>query len=151
MHSGFWSDLDDIRECSVEHGDITNPDELGFDFLVDEEKFLGISPMDFLHGNCDIFARYLHDTYGYRMEAIYFRDELIHAYCVLYQSDTEIYIDIRGMTTNEKEFWSEFEYDPEDFWFAGDYWITDEIPEASAASDWKQAAAHFDDKYRYWS
>lgn len=60
-HYGFYNDLDDIRECALEHHDITNPYELGFDFMFDECGKYGYSPYDFLHGFCDILAQYLHD------------------------------------------------------------------------------------------
>lgn len=156
MHTGFWSDLDDIRECSAEHGDITDPYELGFDFMVDEEKWGGLySPFDFLHGCCDVFAKYLHERYGYHIEAIYgqYGEQLIHAYCVDVSGDTPIFLDIRGQTDNYEEFLDEFDLTERDLrWSDGEFVITGSLPKtlSEPVTRLLKASEWFDRRYDFW-
>lgn len=94
-------------------------EDCGFVFLEDEASCNKITPDWFLHGNCDIFACYLHEKYGYGMKAIYDcdSDELIHVYCTAEINNETVYIDVRGITNNWDEFIEEF-----------DDWYSDECP-----------------------
>ena len=152
MHYGFYDDLDDIRECLLEQNDISDPLELDFAFLENEQGTMGLSPYDFLHGSCDVFARYLHDTYGYRVESLYKHGYLIHSYCVATVNGKPVYIDIRGTTDDLKEFWREFKYEPEDFWFDenSEFLITDSLPDYTGSMHFYEAARWMDEYYKYW-
>ena len=104
MNFGFYSDLEVLRE---EY-------EADFSFLQNEISSHGLTPYDFLHGSCDVFAYYLNKQYKYDVECIYERDDddnkrLIHAYCTEKLSDGSVaYIDVRGVTTDYDEFIAEF-------------------------------------------
>ena len=73
------------------------------------------SLMDFLYGDCNIFAQYLHKRYKYEMEAVYLDDgfggkQLIHMYCVSRNEDgRKIYIDCRGKCDSFPALMQEFE------------------------------------------
>lgn len=78
-------------------------------------EFPTIDGMMYLHGVCDIFALALHDTYGYElcrgMAYDYDVDDnvLVHAFCMTVSSNGEdVFVDIRGCTTDEKLFEDEF-------------------------------------------
>ena len=110
MRYGFWED----RESFLED----YPDT-GWNYLEDEFKTHNRTPYNFLHGECDIFARYLSDKYGYMMSALYEEpNQLIHAYCTNEVNGVVYYIDVRGITDNWEEFIREF-YDT-GIW-CGDY------------------------------
>ena len=101
--NGFYIKMDELNE---EYEDY----EYDFNFLEDEISYKNITPDWFLHGNCDIFACYLHEKYGYEMKAIYDCDgELIHVYCTAEINDETVYIDVRGITDDWDEFITEFD------------------------------------------
>ena len=118
--NGFYVKLDELNEEFEDY-------DYSFDFLENEVSYSRITPDWFLHGNCDIFACYLHEKYGYEMKAVYEYDseELIHAYCTAEVNNKTVYIDIRGITDDWNEFITEF-----DDWYSSDCPIeTFEIPE----------------------
>ena len=64
----------------------------------------------FLHGCCEEFAAILSDVYGYEIECVRNANgRNIHTYCVSYIGDEKAYIDVRGITTDKKLFFEEFE------------------------------------------
>ena len=122
--NGFYIKLDELNE---EYEDY----EYDFDFLENEVSYKNITPDWFLHGNCDIFACYLHEKYGYEMEAVYEYNskydalQLIHAYCTAEINNKTVYIDVRGITDDWDEFIEEF-----DDWYSDDCLIeTFDVPE----------------------
>lgn len=82
------------------------------------------TPYDFLHGDCNIFAQYLHETYGYAIEAVMKREEdrcaLIHMYCIDESSGAKEYIDVRGRCTDfdllMEDFCDFYDKDDEDIY-----------------------------------
>lgn len=91
-------------------------EEEGFDIVEKNGQFYDIGIM--LHGHCDLFvlelAQKLKDEnipfcYGIMVN----EEGLVHAFLLLeaeeINSDEDIFIDVRGMTTDEEEFFSEFE------------------------------------------
>ena len=104
MHMGFYFCRDRRRKSGVCDG---------FEFMKEEWKLLYPDGMlALLHGRCDLFAILLSRRYGY---PIYYRGRmpgnLVHAYCM----DGDFYVDARGRTDDEEEFWSEFSEYPYDF------------------------------------
>lgn len=109
--NGFYIKLDDLKnECEDFSCD--------FSFLENEISYGTITPDWFLHGNCDIFACYLHDKYGYEMKAVCNPEQLIHVYCIANINNKTVYIDIRGITDDWNEFITEF-----DDWYSDDSMI----------------------------
>lgn len=103
-----------------------NKDLLDFNNL--EQIVLGdigeakISLLDYLHGHCTIAAIVLHDHFGYPIYRHWDNDEddecenppiasnefpVIHDFCM--SKDEEGFVDIRGVTENQKMFFEEFE------------------------------------------
>ena len=118
--NGFYIELDALNEKYKNYG-------YSFNFLEYETSYNGITPDLFLHGNCDIFACYLHEKYGYEMKAVYeYNSELlIHAYCTAEINNKTVCIDVRGITDDWNEFITEF-----DDWHSDDCIIeTFDIPE----------------------
>jgi hypothetical protein len=91
---------DERRELQEEFGD----DELDFSFMVN--LAWGGDGLQFLHGECDIFALQLKRKYP-KYTVCVIKDEkcaCIHAYCKYKQ----YYIDVRGITSDADEFFDEF-------------------------------------------
>lgn len=66
----------------------------------------------FLHGMCHIFAYVLHKRFGYDiLEIKNISGSCIHWCCIANYKGKEIYIDVRGMTTDYQEFLQEFQPD----------------------------------------
>ena len=117
---GFYLEKEKYRKALVEQGTIEPYEEIGFEFMEDikvlDEKGgfcktknfpFPINYEKYLHGWCFAFAMRLHNEFGYKVENIYGDDgELVHAYCLTPAGE---YVDIRGKTTNEKAFFSEFD------------------------------------------
>ena len=102
MRYGFWTDHDELLE---------EYPNCGWEFLQNEFCHGGITPYDFLHGHCNLFAEYLHDVYGYDIEAVFEDpDTLIHMYCTTCSVDgRKLYIDVRGITSDFRELMQEYE------------------------------------------
>ena len=118
--NGFYIKLDELNEEFEDY-------DFDFSFLENEISYKRITPDWFLHGNCDIFACYLHEKYGYEIKAIYEYDsnQLIHVYCTAEINNKTVYIDVRGITDDWNEFITEY-----DDWYSVDCPIeTFEIPE----------------------
>lgn len=65
----------------------------------------------FLKGICHIFAFALHTNFGYEMYEIISEDgKSNHSFCKSNYQGKDIYIDVRGATTEFKEFFWEFRY-----------------------------------------
>lgn len=100
---GYYEELREIRK----EEDCKDAD---FSFLENEEYDTPNSAYDYLHGMCHDFAVALADEFGYKIETIHDDDgSLIHAYCISKYAGKKAYIDIRGITTNPKLFFEEFE------------------------------------------
>ena len=108
--NGFYIKLDELNEEFEDY-------DYSFDFLENEISYKRITPDWFLYGNCDIFACYLHEKYGYEMKAIYEYDseQLIHVYCIAEINNKTVYIDVRGITDDWNEFITEY-----DDWYSSD-------------------------------
>lgn len=108
MHNGFWDDYETYLK--------DDPDgetwDINFDFLDSGIKSHNRTPYHFLHGECNVFAVFLHDKYGYDIESLWNKGEfdtgLIHSYCTKEINGVKYYIDIRGITDSYQEFMKEF-------------------------------------------
>ncbi len=98
MQTGFWKELFALQD---------DDPEAGWGFLENEFGLFGLSPYDFLHGSCDIFAEMLHEKYGYDIEYAECLG-LVHAYCVCEYNNQTYYIDVRGICTETFGFMEEF-------------------------------------------
>lgn len=104
IYNGFWSELKALQNDSPDENVET------FDFMENEPKYdykehvNYLSPFDFLHGFCNVFAQYLNEKYGYEIEYVKECGGLVHAYCVY----KDCYIDIRGIHNDYDEFMNEF-------------------------------------------
>ncbi len=104
IFNGFWDDLEALKNDLPDEGIET------FDFMQNEptydykEYVNYLSPFDFLHGFCNVFAQYLNEKYGYEIEYIKEFGSLVHAYCI-YKG---CFIDVRGIHTDYDEFMKEF-------------------------------------------
>lgn len=58
---------------------------------------------NFLQGSCDLFARALNEVYGYPTFQIR-KGLYLHCFCIAKWKDMPVYIDVRGATSNFREF-----------------------------------------------
>ena len=119
MMRNFYDDYEDVKNGMVESGEIEKDEGVDFSFmdnylvLDDKEQeckipwsTFNLSLGDFLHGFCDLFAKRLHDEFGYRVENLYDSEGgLIHSYC---RTDDGRYVDVRGVTSDGEAFFEEF-------------------------------------------
>ena len=64
----------------------------------------------FLHGYCHIFAYALYQKFGYDIyELSNSSDNVIHWCCISKYNEIDVYIDVRGITSNFNEFLTEFQ------------------------------------------
>ena len=69
-----------------------------------------ITPYDFLHGYCLIFALALHKKFQYSIYVIKNENNaIVHYYCKPTYKDKPLYIDVRGITNDFDAFADEFE------------------------------------------
>ena len=59
---------------------------------------------DFLMGSCELFALALSRKYGYQVYEIVQDGKMKHAFCIAVYKGVKLYIDVRGITSNYKEF-----------------------------------------------
>ena len=145
--TGFWDEYNSI---------LADDPDADWGFLENGLKCRGLTPYSFLHGDCTIFAQYLHDTYGYGVEAVFQEpSQLVHCYCVACTSDnTALYIDVRGACSDYTEFMRE--YYEAGLWDNDDYSYTlsyDEVPEKYCAPTWGfayEAAEAIDKEYGFY-
>ena len=98
---GFYAKFDQLQKADK---------EASFGFLDNIDITDENSAWDYLHGRCDEFAAMLSEVYGYGIEAVRNAEgRLIHAYCVSQIGGEKAYIDVRGITTDPKLFYEEFE------------------------------------------
>ncbi len=70
------------------------------------------SAFDFLHGACNLFAAALHERKGYDVfEIVRSSGGSIHWYASAEYRGRPVYIDVRGVTTDQSEFFREFSYE----------------------------------------
>ena len=62
------------------------------------------SASDFLMGSCELFALALHNKFGYTVFEIVSSGRLVHTFCM--KAGSRVFIDIRGITSNEDDFMS---------------------------------------------
>lgn len=101
--NGYYEELRILREEDMQ-------EDATFGFMENEIYDTPNSAYDYLHGMCHDFAVALADEFGYKIETIHDDDgRLIHAYCISEYAGKKAYVDIRGITTNPKLFFEEFE------------------------------------------
>ena len=75
----------------------------------DATDYLYIDSEIFLHGSCNLFALALHDEFGYDVYEIRNNEnKMRHVFCKSTYQGQEVYIDIRGITTDLNECMFEF-------------------------------------------
>ncbi len=109
MHNGFYEDYDTFCEEAEAIGDVYDS---GFDFLDVGIRTHNKTPYNFIHVECNVFASFLHDKYGYKIESVWNKSGeykgLVHSYCVKEVNGIKYYIDVRGITDSWHEFIQEF-------------------------------------------
>ena len=69
-----------------------------------------ISIQIFLHGSCHLFALALHKEFGYEVYEIRdYDDYMRHVFCKATYRGQDVYIDVRGVTTDFSECMSDFQ------------------------------------------
>ena len=58
----------------------------------------------FLMGICHVFAYFLNSEFKYDMYELYDGKKIVHWFCMSKCDDTDLYIDVRGITSDEKVF-----------------------------------------------
>lgn len=106
FHKGHYLSNDVIKSLrSVEN---ENYDELQFE----DEYAVDTVYTDadvFLHGSCNLFALTLHETFGYEVYEIRDKeDRMVHVFCKSTYRGQDVYVDVRGVTTDFVECVSEF-------------------------------------------
>lgn len=101
MKNGYYLELDELLE---------DDNNANFGFLENISHSSKMNAYNYLHGYCDDFAMALSEAFGYEIETVHNGDgKLIHAYCVDNTCGKTVYIDIRGITSDLKLFYEEFE------------------------------------------
>lgn len=84
-------------------------------YAPDYKKAKTFTAYDFIQGDCNVFAQFLNEKYGYDIVAEFERDEetgepwLIHMYCTYEGIDGgTVYVDARGKCTDYDRFMEEF-------------------------------------------
>lgn len=63
----------------------------------------------FLHGSCQLFSLALHEEFGYKVFEIRdVQDRMVHVFCKSTYKGQDVFIDVRGVTTDCVECFSEF-------------------------------------------
>ena len=106
FHNGFYLTedvLNNLRKVRNEHYDeIECEDDDAADYLYTNSEV-------FLHGSCNLLALALHEKFGYKVYEIRDNQErLFHVFCKATYRGQDVYIDVRGITTDFKECFSEF-------------------------------------------
>lgn len=105
FHKGFYESCKENNMAQLLNIRSNNPAEIsktGECFYYYAENFL--------HSICHIFAYVLHQKFGY--DILELQDEsgcMVHWCCVSDYKGRELYIDVRGATTDYYEFLSEFQ------------------------------------------
>ena len=98
QNKDFLSQLSEIR--SKNPANISNNDTVYYNAYL------------FLHGLCHVFAYVLHQKYGYDILELKNKSEsMVHWCCITTYKGQNIYIDIRGITSDFDEFIMEFQPD----------------------------------------
>lgn len=152
MRIGFFEDAEELRPLLNRHL---------FGFLESEKFCGGLTPMDFIHGYCEFFACHLWQKYKWPVKKTYANGKLVHAYCEI--PTKGFLVDVRGATTDKKEFWEEFSnylfgwHDHENFEAiesesASDSWLKEMTAKNNPdAREIYQAAKEIDNKYGFWN
>lgn len=75
----------------------------------DAADYLYTDAWCFLHGSCNLFALVLHEKFGYDVYEIRDdKDRMVHMFCQGTYKGQDVYIDVRGVTTDCVECFSEF-------------------------------------------
>ena len=101
FHNGHFAGEDfdkSLREVKNEHYDnIDCEEEDAADYLYTDAQVL-------LRGSCTLFALALHEKYGYEVyEILDDEDRLAHVFCKSSFHGQDVYIDVRGKTTDFSE------------------------------------------------
>lgn len=79
---------------------------------INDEEYVYYDAEGFLHGYCHIFAYALYQKFGYEIYEISNSSEsVIHWCCISKYDGIDVYIDVRGITSNFNEFLNEFQPD----------------------------------------
>lgn len=85
------------------YSEINCKDEDAADYLYEDADV-------FLHGSCNLFALAIHDLLGYPVyEVLDYQGCMSHVFCKAEYHGQEVYVDVRGATTDITECLSEFE------------------------------------------
>lgn len=107
FHKGFYENGKDNIRTQLEKIRSINPAK-----VFKNGDCIYYEANNFLHGICHIFAYVLHQKFGY--DILELRSQsgtMVHWCCISEYSGKEIYIDVRGATTDYDEFLWEFQPD----------------------------------------
>lgn len=107
FYKGFYEDFFDFKR------EFQDDFDESFDFMdsisdaFESDELSQIDLHKYIHGYCDEFAMMLCGLYGYEIKIAFYGKQLIHAWC----QKGEYFIDARGITNDEKLFFSEYYID----------------------------------------
>ena len=91
-----------MKVTNNRYSEISCEDEDAADYLYDDADV-------FLHGSCNLFALALHEKLGYPVfEVIDHQGRMAHVFCKAEYHGQEVFVDVRGATTDITECLSEF-------------------------------------------
>ncbi len=105
FYKGFYDDYFSLKN-ELDEEDFESfafMENISESFDSDELSFIDL--YKYIHGYCDEFAMMLSKLYGYEIKMAFCGDILIHAWC----QKGEYFIDARGITNDEKLFFSEYD------------------------------------------
>lgn len=105
FHTGFYENgIENIKKELLEIKSSGDSVE-----ILKNSECVYYSAEDFLHGICHIFAYALHQKFGYDiLELKSNSGSTVHWCCISNYNGKEIYIDVRGVTSDFDEFLFEF-------------------------------------------
>lgn len=150
----FWDIWETIEEDESGYKDWAFlENEAGAEGELQEDfKNLKINLYTFLHGECTIFSQYLKNKYGYKCQAIFEYNRLVHMYCI---DNKGSYIDIRGRCDNfdklMKDFYDLGMYDNmDDISFKTYKIIPGKYSDRSEGKKYLKLCEKIDKAYGYW-
>ena len=105
INTGFFSCDDPIIKLIK----LNNPKD---NLFFETDDFVPINAYDFIKGICHVFAYVLNEEFKYDIYELYDKnDNYLHHFCMSKYKNIDLYIDVRGITSDEKKFAEEFGID----------------------------------------
>lgn len=111
MHNGYYIEKEErgVSDFNfLKRKRFKDLDGYSIYFEDDEHRPYKATPMDYLHGKCDVFASFIKRHLGYPIYAIKKDGHIVHVFNMVEKNGENLYIDVRGITNDFEEFICEY-------------------------------------------